>query len=148
MMAKGSGVLRLLPAAALLAGCADPELAPPDSELLDPSGQFTLYVSNQSFEISPVDIQVSIDGEVVVREYFEVGNQHSWKTFVLDLSGGTHRIDATSNKGGAELSEAFEVKGNHWAVIDYWYYPKVTGGAGPTPRQFTFMIQDEPIRFE
>ena len=31
----------------------------------DPEGNFKIYVSNQSFEISPVDIQVSIDGEVV-----------------------------------------------------------------------------------
>jgi hypothetical protein len=131
----------------LLAGCANLQLAPPDSKLLDPNGRFTLYVSNQSFAISPVDIQVEIDGEVVVREHFDVGNQHSWKAFTLNLSAGKHRLKVSSAKGEAELSEGFEVKGEHWALISYWYYPKLTRGAEPTPKQFTFTIQDEPIYF-
>jgi len=131
----------------LLAGCGDRQLAPPDSKLLDPNGRFTLYVSNQSYAISPVDVQVEIDGEVVVREHFHVGNQHNWKAFTLNLSAGKHRLKVSSAKGEAELPTEFEVKGEHWAVINYWYYPKGTHGANPTPRHFSFTIKDEPIYF-
>ena len=129
-------------------GCGLRQLPPVDSKLLDPNGTFTLHVSNQSFAISPVDIQVRIDGEVVVRQYFDVGNQHSWKTFRLALAPGEHKLQVSSVKGTAELTEEFVVTGEHWALIDYWYYPKVTGGGGPTPRKFIFNVQDTPIMFE
>ena len=128
----------------LLAGCTDRRLTPPDSELLNPNGQFTLYVSNQSSVVSPVDIQVEIDGDVVVREDFNVSRR---KAFTLSLSVGKHQLRVSSAKGQAELSEDFEVKGEHWAVIGYWYYPKHTHGADPTPKQVTFGITDEPIYF-
>ena len=41
----------------------------------------TLYISNQSFAIDPVDIKVNIDGKPAVRGDFEVGSQHSWHEF-------------------------------------------------------------------
>ncbi len=125
-----------------------PVLPPVDSRLLDPNGAFTLYVSNQSFAITPVDITVAIDGEVVVREYFEVGNQHSWKKFTLTIPNGRHTVNVASRKGGATLTKEIEVTGRHWAVTDFWYYPNEQGGAGPTPRSFSFTIQDTPILFQ
>jgi hypothetical protein len=128
------------------AGC-HAKLAPVDTKLLNPAGTFTLYVSNQSFAISPVDITVTIDGEVVVREYFDVGNQHGWKQFTLDLADGTHTLEVKSDRGAASLSKTFDVSGPRWAVIDYWYYPDSQHGAGPTPRSFSFEIQDTPIAF-
>ena len=131
----------------LTAGCTYRQVVPPDSKLLDPNGQFTLYVSNQSFAISPVDIQVEIDGEVVVREYFDVGNQHNWRAFTLSLPAGKHRLRVSSTRGEAELSEEFDVKGEHWAVVDYWCSPKLTRGAGPTPKHFSFTVEDKPIYF-
>jgi len=130
----------------LLPGCKDKPLPPPESKLLDPNGSFTLYVSNQSFAISPVDIQVEIDGEVVIREYFDVANQHNWKAFKLSLSPGQHKLKVSSVKGNAELSKEFDVTDEHWAVVDYWYYPK--SHYNPTPKKLTFDIQDTPIRFQ
>ena len=138
--------ISLLAVALIFCGCKAPELPPADSKLLDPNGKFTLYVSNQSFAISPVDIRVAIDGEVVVRQYFDVGNQHTWKAFKLSLSLGPHELKVSSVKGTAELTTQFDVKGEHWAVIDYWYYPK--SHYDPTPKHFSFDIQDKPIEFE
>lgn len=140
-------LLVLLTAALICAGCESRKLPPVDSRLLDPNGNFTLHVSNQSFAITPVDIQVQIDGERVVHEYFDVGNQHGWKTYKISLAPGKHKIQVTSAEGNAELSQEIEVTGQHWGVIDYWHYPEVTGGAGPTPKQFSFSMQDSPIGF-
>ncbi|MCL4691996.1 MAG: hypothetical protein KJ060_05720 [Candidatus Hydrogenedentes bacterium] len=148
--------MKVIPAAAaillapvLLCGavCNRVEFPPVNSTLLNPSGNFTLYVSNQSFAISPVDIKVQIDGEVVVHQNFDVGTQHNWKKFGIALPPGVHSLTATSTKGDATLEQEFTVTGEHWAVVDYWYYPEVTGGAGPTPRTLSFSIQDSPIGF-
>ena len=122
------------------------QTAPEDGKLLDPQGNFTLHVSNQSFAITPVDIKVEIDGHVVVSKKFKVGNQHNWKTFKLALKPGMHHLYVSSIKGQAELSRNIQVTGEHWAVIDYWYYPDTH--YNPTPKKFSFDIHDEPVHFE
>lgn len=122
------------------------QAAPEDGKLLDPQGNFTLHVSNQSFAITPVDIKVEIDGQVIVSSKFKVGNQHNWKTFKLALDPGLHHLYVSSIKGQVELSKNIQVTEEHWAVIDYWYYPDTH--YNPTPKKFSFSIQDEPIHFQ
>jgi hypothetical protein len=114
----------------------------------DENGNLTLYVSNQSFAISPVDITVHIDGKKAVDRKFDVGNQHIWIGYSFSLSKGEHKLVAVSKKGGARFEGQFEIKDEHWAVVNYWYYPDTTGGAGSTPRKFSFNIQDKPILFQ
>jgi len=110
-------------------------------------GNFVLYVSDQSFNITPVDIKVYIDGRLAVDDEFDVGIQHSWYPFSFQLANGTHMIKAVSVKGEATLERAFNVTGRNWAVVQYWYYPEMAGGTGPTPRHFSFDIQDTQILF-
>ena len=62
----------------VLLGCGDPKLTPVKSALEDPTGDFQLFVSNQSLATTPVDVRVSIDGVPVIQKYFDVGNQHNW----------------------------------------------------------------------
>lgn len=118
----------------------------------DPNGNFTLYVSNQSFDENPVDITIHIDGKKAVERDFDVKGkrtaQHNWIKHRFSLSPGKHRITAKSKKGKASLEKEFEIEDKHWAVIDYWWYPTIRGGSGPTARKFTFMIQNSPIGFE
>lgn len=114
----------------------------------DPNGDFILYVGNQSFDEDPVDVTVHIDGKKAVEADFYVKNQHNWIMHRFSLPAGLHRLTATSKKGKASLDEEFEIIDKHWAVIDYWYYPTLRGGAGPTPRHFIFRIQDSPIGFQ
>jgi hypothetical protein len=136
-----------------LAGCggtaADPGVTtsvgaqgPPAEERLSesPEGDFTLYVSNQSFDIPEVDIRISIDGLVAVEDTFAVEDQHNWVEFVFDLPEGAHIIEAVSHQGDAELVRRFTVKAEHWAVVDYWYYPD-------EKKHFSFSISNEPIGF-
>ncbi|MDH4203025.1 MAG: hypothetical protein OEV87_09030 [Phycisphaerae bacterium] len=118
----------------------------------DKNGNFTLYVSNQSFAVNPVDIQVFVDGKKVISEKFDVNGgkmpQHNWIPFHFKVNPGNYDLRVESKKGKAVLNTSFEIKDKHWAVIDYWNYPKVTGGAGPTPPSFTFNIQNKPIGFQ
>ena len=118
----------------------------------DNNGNFILYISNQSFAVNPVDIQVFVDGKKVIDQTFDVKGkrvaQHNWIPFQFKASPGSYRLRVESKKGKALLKTTFEIQDKNWAVIDYWNYPKVTGGAGPTPPKFTFNIQDKPIGFE
>jgi len=138
-------------ASALVCGCSvkrywpDPEILPVANHYEDPNGNIVLYISNQSFAITPVDIRIEIDKKPVVHTYFHVGNQHNWTTYKLHLKPGKHQLDVYSEKGDTSLSKAFEVLGKHWVVVDYWYYPE--SHYNPTPRRFSFSIQDEPIYF-
>jgi hypothetical protein len=61
-------------------------------------GNFTLYVSNQSFAIDPVDINVYFDDTLVVVRDFEVGSQHNWHEFEVVLTPGAHTRARPSSK--------------------------------------------------
>ena len=120
----------------------------PKSPLLNPNGNFTLYVSNQSFEIKQVDIQVYIDGDCVVNQKFDFRDAHNWRKFVLDLKDGNHQIQVNSTTGKAQLTQEFMVAGKHWAVVNYWDVPKnMADGKKLTIQPFSFDIQDGPIKF-
>jgi len=116
-----------------------------NSEYLDPNGDFTLYVSNQSFAKPILDIKVEIDGDVVVHRYFHVRNQHNWTPFTLSLPEGKHVLKASSERGDARIEQEFTVHGEHWAVLNYWYTPDA--GTAARNRRFTFSISDEPVYF-
>jgi hypothetical protein len=128
-----------------LCGCEDDAISQVNSKLLDANGNFSLWVSNQSFAIKNVDITVEIDGELVISEYFNVGTQHTFKEFKLALEPGTHHINIRSNNGKAELSKTFEFRPGQNGVIDYWYTKKSKYG-DPIPRKFAFAIIDGTIQ--
>ena len=137
----------LVTAALVFAGCSTPSHSSFQTVVIDPNGNFRLYVSNQSFAISPVDIKVFIDGKRVVDGSFEVGSQHTIEEFVLKLSPGQHKIVAESSKGQTKLEQVFEVGDKAWTALAYWYYPELTGGSGPCPRHFSLDVRKEPIYF-
>jgi hypothetical protein len=115
-------------------------------ELGDPpsmGGNVTLYVSNQSFVIDPVDITVLIDGEIVVDDEFLVLGQHNWIEFPLEVSLGTHELIARSVIGDAEMVTEFTVDDRLYMVVDFW-----GGGEPESPDpQFSFHASEEPIGF-
>lgn len=115
----------------------------------DKNGNFVLYVSNQSFDISPVDIKIYIDDMTAVNEDFYVEDQHAWEQFQFNLSVGTHKIKIESLEGNAILEENFDiVDKKHWAVVNYWYYPEDAVVTGATPKHFSFDISNEQYYFD
>jgi hypothetical protein len=108
----------------------------------------TLLVSNQSFAVDPVDIEISVDGEVVVRETFEVVGgqqppQHNWREYHLRLEPGTHSLVATANDG-AELETTFVVAGNHTLAVAHWAHESPADEGEPRG-YFTLESQPRPI---
>jgi hypothetical protein len=101
-----------------------------------------LYVSNQTRDIDPVAVQITLDGEVVVDQEFELGDMHNWILFELEITPGEHEIVAAAPEAGVELRETFAADGERWAVIDFWAASDEAEG----PR-FTWRIEAEPIGF-
>ncbi|MFZ0014601.1 MAG: hypothetical protein WAL25_10870, partial [Acidimicrobiia bacterium] len=111
-----------LATALVVAACSPGEAA---CETIDPGGPipFHLYVSNQSFDVDPVDIAVSIDDVPVICQDFEVEGQHNWVLFELGLDPGHHHITASGNHGATTFQEEFDHDGERWAVLDFWHDP-------------------------
>ena len=83
---------------------------------------FSLTVSNQSFDIDPVDILVKIDEITVIDDEFLVKQQHNYHHFEFLLKPGTHTIYAESIKGNYQLNEEFTIEKELWASLDFQYY--------------------------
>jgi hypothetical protein len=98
-----------------------------------------LWVSNQSFDVDPVDIQIYVDEQQVVCDSFRVESQHSWILFELELDEGEHSLRAVGLDGQVELAEAFTVSNEHWGLVEFW--------TEEGRNFFTFHVQDEPIYF-
>lgn len=97
--------------------CYSPDL---DDNVLE--NNFTLTVSNQSFDIDPVDILVKIDGKTVIDDEFLVKQQHNYHHFEFALEPGLHTLYAESTKGKYQLNEEFIIENKLWASIDFVYY--------------------------
>jgi hypothetical protein len=104
----------------------------------------TLLVSNQSFDINPIDIEISIDEDVVVQDEFDVQGdqppQHNWQQYHLCLDDGQHSLVAKSEKGQAQLHTMLEVAGACTLTIAYWYDRR---SAGSKPNGF-FTVECGP----
>ena len=142
----GMSIRLALLLAIIVPGCRDgADLDPPRQMMSGKDPNFWLYVSNQSFDIDPVDIEVRLDGQLAVTGDFLVEGQHSWHRFGLRLAPGPHILEARSEVGDVELAE---VVGDHpYAVLDFWYYPPGSSSE-PTPPQFSLTFFDQPPQFE
>jgi len=156
-MAKQIWMLTLLAAAAFGCGAVEEEEAashpprppttvgqPPKADKMAP---LRFFVSNQSFEIDPVDIDVYVDDVKVITGDFVVKNQHNWLRFDFEAGADApHVVRAVSSKGKVEKTATVDVRANgRWVVVDFWFYgPK---HYSPTPAGFTITPHDEEPRF-
>jgi hypothetical protein len=132
----------------LLAACVDGSSpGAPQQHLPRPDDPtFTLHVSNQSFDLSKVDIEIRIDGQLAVTGDFLVEGQHTWIPFDFELDPGPHQLRAATRIGGVDLEQAFDMDDRKWGVLNFWYYE--AGSPEPTPQQFSFQVLDEPPAFQ
>lgn len=108
--------------------------------------ELTLYVSNQSFDIDPVDIDVFIDGEPAVTGDFLVEGQHSWHEFPFDAALGAHEIMAVSSQAPSPVTASLDLGKPEHVVISFWYYP--AGDPEPYGPTLSLEVYDEPPLFD
>lgn len=108
-----------------------------------PAGQavpFQILVSNQSFAVSPVDIDVYLDGVHAISGDFEVGSQHTWIPFDFELASGEHTLRVVSAKGNASAEEPFTLgETKRWSIVMFW--------ASGAPASFTIDLRDQQPAF-
>jgi hypothetical protein len=119
-----------------------PDLTNKPKQHMQTSGTptLTLYISNQSFDKTLVDIQVSIDGTLAVGGDFDVGSQHNWYEFKFALPAGPHQITAITADGTATLDTAAT---QPFGVIDFWY-----DAGTDEPEHFNFYGSDSAPGFQ
>jgi hypothetical protein len=111
----------------------------------DAMHEVSLLVSNQSLDLTPVDIAITVDRRQVVHDEFEVGPpempQHNWREFRVRLASGPRRIRAESQRGRAHLEKRFEPSGVQSIMVAFWH-----GGrsAPKRPGQGAFTIEISP----
>lgn len=95
--------------------------AAPEPAAVVEHGNFTLYVSNQSFEKPTMPITVTIDGRQVVSTDFQVGDQHDFARFGLVLAAGSRRIEGRAGDGTVvEATFTVPDEGERWGVLTFW----------------------------
>jgi hypothetical protein len=101
-----------------------------------------LYVSNQSFHLSLVDIDIWLDDTHMVTGGFDVEGQHNWILFDLQMPAGSHSMRAEALDGTVLLNVAVPVPQERWGVLDFWYYTD-----DPSHPQFTWNLSATPVAF-
>lgn len=102
-----------------------------------------LNVSNQSFDMDPVDIDVYVDGVKLVSGDFLVEGQHTRVRFDFDVEANEpHTIRTVTKKGSVEESAVVDVPvAGKWVVVSFWYDASEVGG--PVPPSFSIHAMDE-----
>ncbi len=100
-----------------------------------PFHKLTLYVANQSFDVNPVDVKVTIDGVTVAAGAFYAGYGRSWRRYDVRLVAGRHVLRALTRKGGAALKREFTVTGPRWRTATACP-PTAPGPCATSPSRF------------
>jgi len=107
-----------------------------------------LYVSNQSFSDSLINISISIDEVEYFNKSCFVGDQHIWEYIEFNLSKGKHDFVAIELNSNTIGFTTFDIQNENWIVIDFWYYTESDfPHASPEPRHFTFDISSTEVGF-
>jgi len=104
-----------------------------------------VYLSNQSQEKPSVDINLFIDGKLmvdIVQDY----QLHGRSRFGFKLKKGKHELKLISQIGETTLEKEFIIAENHWMAISYYFSTGKRGGLVKAP-VFAFRFQNEPIYF-
>jgi hypothetical protein len=108
-----------------------------------PAGNVTLYLSNQSFQRSPVDFKVELDWTRIIEVALDVCQQHEFVGYRFDWASGDHVL-RVSSKHGLATDLTFVTIGDDpiWGFVSYWFDADDDAG------KFQFHFQNEPIYFQ
>jgi hypothetical protein len=100
-------------------------------------GNLELHVSNQSFDITPVDITITLDGEQLVAQEFDVEGQHNWIRFSFDVKPGAHMLAVTANDGSVSRETDVEIgSATKYGIVNFWDAGQVEITLQDTPPAF------------
>jgi hypothetical protein len=100
-------------------------------------GNLELHVSNQSFDVTPVDITVMLDGEQLVAQEFDVESQHTWIKFSFDVKTGPHTLAVTANDGSVSRDAHVEIgSATKYGIVNFWDAGQVEITFQDTPPAF------------
>ena len=105
-----------------------------------------VYVSNQSFDIDPVDIQITFDRQPLIEGDFLVEGQHNWLRFDFGVEAGVHQLSANSSESPTQTVSIATGNDTRFAVVNFWYYPP--GSGDPTGPELVVDVYDEQPYFE
>ena len=111
----------------------------------DENGNFILFVSNQSSEISLVDIRIYIDNELAVNQEFANKGGHNWIKYQFKLKDGNHTLYSTSTNGKARKDTTFTLPKTPYSIIDFWYHSASEGNK--EIGEFSILFSDQPPGF-
>jgi hypothetical protein len=107
---------------------------------------FVLRAMNTSPERPSIDVEIAVDGAVVVRDRLssegskEISIPPS-KAFPLILSRGKHTLRARSSEANAAIERKIEIRKKLWGLLSY--------EPGPDKKYaFTLTLQETPIYFQ
>jgi hypothetical protein len=131
-----------------VSGCAPLETPHKVNELSPGDVPLHLIVSNQSFDIDPVDIDVYVDEVHAISGDFEVGSQHTFLTFDFTTGAGPHALRAVGHGREVALGESFELTGETWGVLMFWYYARSEDGHEADAEHFSWSAQPTRPMFD
>jgi len=103
----------------------------------DPKGNFAVRVTNQSEDMSDIDVQVYIDDKLAVsRDSLATAGFHSFHTYRFELPTGKHNLKVVSRKAGIETEKEFVLKGEHSADISFW-----CSNSRSIPKKFNVVVK-------
>jgi hypothetical protein len=139
-MSRGIGITLVMCLALVVSGCGS-------APKLDPRGNVTIYVANDSSQITPVDLTIEIDGTPVIRDDFESTTTVTpyFSTYTARVPWGRHTLSVRSFEGGASLTRSFVVTGRKWISVDYNY--DTINANPPIPKHIDCLIRSKQILF-
>lgn len=91
------------------------------------NGNFSIYVSNQSSSLDPVDLKITIDGKLAVRQEFFCENGNNHIKFQFQIDEGEHKLSVSSIKGNIGKDTTFTLSTTPYCSISFWYVPAYNG---------------------
>ena len=137
----------------LLWGCSTSKTERPKTERNNSNEKYpiTLYITKDG-SVDPLNVNITIDRDTIIDQDFSDPSKSradtlkmgklsfmsaapppNWQ-FKFTLTGGDHRVVATSRNGGASLDSVFSVNSKKWLVLFY----------GPE-KNFRLQISNNPV---
>lgn len=107
-----------------------------------------LYVTNQSPNVDPVDVKVTMGDRTIFDMPVPFNDAHWYEYVKVKVTPGTkYLLQATSTDGKATAKFTFKANRTNWIVVTYWYYTD-EDTYGPVERKLRIEKRDDPFSIQ